>query len=184
MMEASDVSLKRTMNWVTREGMMFRMAWGRMTWHIVWMIVQTRGRCRIDLPPRNRLNAGPDDLTDVGAFKQNKGGQGNPVLRDRTSKDDRDEKPEPEDDHHERNAAHELDIDRRRIVNPAPLGETAKSEDDPDARNPRRMAGMASRSVPPPNLPIPISPWRIKNLALEKITVQSTISAPPSRPGR
>jgi hypothetical protein len=31
MMEASEVSLKRTMNWVTSEGIMFLSAWGRTT---------------------------------------------------------------------------------------------------------------------------------------------------------
>src|SRR5690348_3070400 len=40
MMEASDVSLKRTMNWVTSEGIMFLRAWGRITNTMVWVPVR------------------------------------------------------------------------------------------------------------------------------------------------
>src|SRR2546425_5463192 len=38
---------------------------------------------------------------------------------------------------------------------------------------PSRMAGMASRRVPPMNGPMPISPWRIRNLKLLVMTETS-----------
>jgi len=36
MMEASEVSLKSTMNWVTSDGIMFLSACGSTTWRMVW----------------------------------------------------------------------------------------------------------------------------------------------------
>ena len=42
------------------------------------------------------------------------------------------------------------------------------------SRKPRMMAGMASRSVPPMKGPMPMSPWRIRNLKLSATTEKST----------
>ena len=43
------------------------------------------------------------------------------------------------------------------------------------------MAGMASRSVPPMNGPMPIRPWTMRNLKLCAMTAKSTAQSAVTR---
>src|SRR5438445_624478 len=107
------------------------------------------GGGRLDLPARDRLYARPHDLAEVGGLKDHERGERHPVLWDRQLQELRNDEPDPEDHHDQRDAADEFDIERRRHADPTRARQAGESDEDPDRESePDRRNRQAERASP------------------------------------
>src|SRR5438876_250835 len=103
---------------------------------------------RLHLAARHGLNAGPHDLAEVGGLEDHERGERDPVLRQRQPEELRNDEPEPEDHHDQRDTSEELDVHHGRHANPGGVGEPGQADHDPqgEAEYDRRN-GQAQRTA-------------------------------------
>src|SRR5436309_2486488 len=118
---------------------------------------QAERRRGLDLAARHRLDARAHDLAEVRRLEDDEGRERDAVLGDGAPQELGDDEPDPEDHHHERHAAEELDVERRRQADPPGAREPRdpdedaedEAEDDRGDREAQRAAGEAPEAQEP-----------------------------------